>query len=197
VVAHNVSLMVVQAQALGATASDEHVAQATEGIADLGRQAMAEMHRTLTVLRTRDYEESGREPQPGLATIERLIEQSRAVGLAVEFSIEGTPRELSQGLELSAYRIVQEALTNVRKHAGASRAWVGLAYHADGLTVSIRNGGDGGSPAPAVLNGAGGHGIVGMRERAAMFGGTLSAEPLGADGFEVRATLPYVSEPVE
>jgi signal transduction histidine kinase len=194
VVAHNVSLMVVQAQALGATAGDAHVSQATDAIADLGRQAMTEMHRTLTVLRARGHEESGREPQPRLAGIESLIEQSRAAGLAVELSIEGSPRTLSHGLELSAYRIVQEALTNVRKHAGAGRAWVGLAFRDDALAVSVRNAGDGPSVASLARNGGGGHGIAGMRERAAMFGGTLSAEPLGAGGFEVRATLPYGSE---
>jgi signal transduction histidine kinase len=189
--------MVVQVQALGATAGDERVTRATEGIADLGRQAMAEMHRTLNVLRSRDGEESGREPQPGLADIETLIEQSRAAGLAVELSIEGTPHELSQGLELSVFRIVQEALTNVRKHAGATRAWVGLTFDGDTLAVSIRNAGHEGYAAPGGRNGVGGHGITGMRERVAMFGGTLTAEPLGADGFEVRATMPYISEPPE
>jgi signal transduction histidine kinase len=197
VVAHNVSLMVVQAQALGATASDEGVTEATDGIADLGRQAMAEMHRTLTVLRSRDGQEAVREPQPRLADIETLIGQSRAAGLAVELSIEGAPRELSPGLELSAFRIVQEALTNVRKHAGATRAWVGLAFREDAVAVSVRNAGRRESGASAGRNGVGGHGIAGMRERAAMFGGTLTAEPLGADGFEVRAILPYVSEPTE
>jgi signal transduction histidine kinase len=197
VVAHNVSLMVVQAQALGATVPDERVTHSTDGIADLGRQAMAEMHRTLTVLRSRGDEESGREPQPGLAEIEMLIEQSRAAGLDVEFSVEGTPRELSQGLELSAFRIVQEALTNVRKHSRASQAWVGIAFRDDALAVSIRNAGRRGPEAVAVRNGVGGHGIAGMRERAAMFGGTLSAQRLGPDGFEVRATMPYALEPAE
>jgi signal transduction histidine kinase len=158
---------------------------------------MTEMHRTLSVLRSRDYEESGREPQPGLADLETLIEQSRAAGLAVVLSIEGTPRELSPGLELSAFRIVQEALTNVRKHAGASHARVGLAFRDDALAVSVRNTGGGEPNGVVARNGAGGHGIAGMRERAAMFGGTLTAEPLGADGFEVRAIMPYVTGATE
>ena len=128
VVAHNVSLIVVQAQALGATAGSEQVMAATDGIADLGRQAMAEMHRTLGLLRAGegagDDAASARAPQPGLAGLQPLVQQTRAAGLDVTLSIEGAPRELPQTLDLSAYRIVQEALTNVLKHAGATDAHV-------------------------------------------------------------------------
>jgi signal transduction histidine kinase len=102
VVAHNVSLIVVQAQALGATVPDERVATATDGIADLGRQAMAEMHRTLKLLRASEDEASRREPQPGLADLDGLLERSRAAGLPVDLAIEGEPRPLSQGVDLSA-----------------------------------------------------------------------------------------------
>jgi signal transduction histidine kinase len=187
VVAHNVSLMVVQAQALGATSGDPRVAQATDGIAELGRQAMSEMHRTLTLLRA-DDEAPQLSPQPGLANLDRLIEQSRAAGLPVEVTIEGEPRTLPESVDLSAFRIVQEALTNVVKHAGRARTSVTIDYRPDALELTITDEGDG-LAAGAVS--APGHGILGMRERAAMFGGTLTAQRRDGDGFVVNAVLPY------
>jgi signal transduction histidine kinase len=186
VVAHNVSLIVVQAQALGATVPDARGVAATDGIADLGRQAMAEMHRTLKLLRADDAA-TGREPQPGLADLERLLERSRAAGLPVELAIEGEPRTLAQGVDLSAYRILQEALTNVLKHAGRAPTTITLGYRVDALELTVSDRGDR-QPAAAVQ---GGHGIIGMRERVALFGGTLTAAPRNGDGFEVRAVLPY------
>jgi signal transduction histidine kinase len=185
VVAHNVSLMVVQAQALGVTVPEPTVVEMTTGIADLGRQAMTEMHRTLELLRGRDGT-PGRAPRPGLGNLDGLVDQSRTAGLDVDLTVEGAPRELSQSLDLSAFRIVQEALTNVRKHAAGSRARVTVAYTPDALELTIRNaGGD------ARSNGnGGGHGITGMRERAALFGGRLEAGNQ-RDGFEVHAFLPY------
>ena len=194
VVAHNVSLIVVKAQALGATVPDERVAEATDGIADLGRQTMAEMHRTLALLRTTGDDAAERAPQPGLANLDRLLEQSRAAGLDVRLAVEGEPRELSQSLDLSAFRIVQEALTNVRKHAGPAQASVTVGYRPRALELSVVDSGDGGSApagATAATAAAGGHGLVGMRERAAMFGGTLVARPRDGRGFEVNAVLPY------
>jgi signal transduction histidine kinase len=188
VVAHNVSLIVVKAQALGATVPDERVADATDGIADLGRQAMAEMHRTLKLLRTADDDAAQRAPQPGLANLDKLLEQSRAAGLDVRLAVEGEPRELSQSLDLSAFRIVQEALTNVLKHAGPAHADVTVGYRQQALELRIVDSGDG--AAPAIVE-SGGHGLVGMRERAAMFGGTLSAGRRAGSGFEVNAVLPY------
>jgi signal transduction histidine kinase len=190
VVAHNVSLMVVQAQALGATVKEPQVAESTTVIADLGRQAMTEMHRTLELLRDRDHS-GGRTPRPGLASLDKLVEQSRAAGLAVDLAVEGAPRELSQSLDLSAFRIVQEALTNVRKHAPGAGTGVTIGYGERALDLLVRNGGGGVS-----TNGGGnggGHGITGMRERVALFGGRLEAGPRGDDGFEVHATLPYQS----
>jgi signal transduction histidine kinase len=188
VVAHNVSLIVVQAQALGATVPDERVAAATDGIADLGRQAMAEMHRTLKLLRAGDDDAAaGREPQPGLADLDGLLARSRAAGLAVQLAIEGEPRPLAQGIDLSAYRILQEALTNVVKHAGRVEATVTLGYRVDALELTVTDAGDG----RATATGPGGHGLVGMRERAALFGGTLTAAPRNGHGFEVHAVLPY------
>src|SRR3954452_11617860 len=138
VVAHNVSLMVVQAQALGATVREPGVMEATTGIADLGRQAMTEMHRTLELLRERDHA-PGRTPRPGLANLDKLVEQSRAAGLEVDVAVEGAPRELSQSLDLSAFRIVQEALTNVRKHAGGAGTGVTISYGERVLDLLVRN----------------------------------------------------------
>jgi signal transduction histidine kinase len=187
VVAHNVSLIVVQAQALGATVRDERVAEATDGIAELGRQAMAEMHRTLKLLRAGEDEAAGRAPQPGLADLEGLLERSRSVGLPVALAVEGEPRPLAPGVDLSAYRILQEALTNVVKHAGPVPTTVTLGYRGEALELTVTNSGYRHTTAAA----PGGHGLVGMRERAALFGGTLTAAPRNGHGFEVHALLPY------
>jgi signal transduction histidine kinase len=185
VVAHNVSLIVVQAQALGATAGDEHVREATDGIADLGRQTMKEMHRTLKLLRGDDAAELA--PQPGLGELPELLERARTAGVGIELTVEGEPRPLAQSVDLSAYRIVQEALTNVVKHAGRAHTKVTLGYRPDALELTIA---DSGNSAPSAAS-PGGHGLVGMRERAALFGGTLTAGPRDGHGFEVRASLPY------
>jgi signal transduction histidine kinase len=181
-----VSLIVVQAQALGATAGDEHVRDATDGIADLGRAAMAEMHRTLKLLRGAEDGEAALAPQPGLGELERLLERARGAGVGIDLTVEGEPRPLPQSVDLSAYRIVQEALTNVVKHAGRAHTTVTLGYRPDALELTIADSGD----APP-SDGPGGHGLVGMRERAALFGGTLVAGPRDGRGFEVRASLPY------
>jgi signal transduction histidine kinase len=178
--------MVVQAQALGATVKDPKVAELTTGIADLGRQAMTEMHRTLELLRDRDGSR-GRAPRPGLGNLEKLVEQSRAAGLEVDIAVEGAPRELSQSLDLSAFRIVQESLTNVRKHAPGASTRVTVSYGPKTLELTVRNAGG----EAAGSNGGGGHGITGMRERVALFGGTIEAGPGASEGFEVHAVLPY------
>ena len=190
VVAHNVSLIVVQAQALGATAGDERVREATDGIADLGREAMAEMHRTLKLLRAGADGDPALAPQPGLGELDGLLERARGAGVGIDLTVEGEPRPLSQSVDLSAYRIVQEALTNVVKHAGRAHTTVTLGYRPDALELTIADSGD----APRRASAAG-HGLVGMRERAALFGGTLSAGPRDGHGFEVRASLPYDGEP--
>jgi signal transduction histidine kinase len=190
VVAHNVSLIVVQAQALGATAHDEAVTAATDGIAALGRQAMADMHRTLRLLRMDNDDAAVRAPQPSLTNLERLLEQSRAAGLDIELTIEGPPRALAEGLDLSAFRIVQEALTNVLKHAGRAHTRVLVGYRADSLQLVIANDPSGAGDDAPPINGAG-HGLIGMHERAALFGGTLVAQPTEEHGFRVIATLPY------
>jgi signal transduction histidine kinase len=191
IVAHNVSLMVVEAQALGATVHDDRVTHSTEAIADLGRQAMTEMHTTLRLLRADDTEFPELTPQPGLAQLERLIEQSRRAGLEIELTVEGLPRALDRGVDLSAFRIVQEALTNVVKHAVGASTKVTLAYSTSGVQLTIIDTEDEPrtslAPAPAA-----GHGVIGMRERASLFGGTLTTEALPS-GFKVTATLPYAA----
>jgi signal transduction histidine kinase len=188
VVAHNVSLIVVQAQALGATAGDERVRETTDGIADLGRETMTEMHRTLKLLRAGAEPELA--PQPGLSELDDLLERTRGAGVGIDLTVEGEPRPLPQSVDLSAYRIVQEALTNVVKHAGRAHTTVTLGYRPDALELTIADTGDT-APQPT----AGGHGLIGMRERAALFGGTLTAGPRDGRGFEVRASLPYDGAP--
>ena len=190
VIAHNVSLMVVQAQGLGAAIGDPRVASDTRAIADLGRQAMAEMHRTLQLLRA-DGAAAELAPQPGLANIDRLVEQARSAGLRIEFTVHGRPRALPQSEDLSAFRIVQEALTNVVKHAAGADTRVTLDYADDGLRLTIADAGEATDSHREQTPGDG-HGLVGMRERVAMFGGTLSARPRAERGFEVTALLPYL-----
>jgi signal transduction histidine kinase len=192
IVAHNVSLMVVEAQALGATIHDERVSESTDAIADLGRQTMAEMHTTLRLLRG-DGETPELSPQPGLAELERLLEQLRRAGLDVELTVEGQPRRLAQGVDLSAFRIIQEALTNVVKHAAGARTKVTLVYQAQGIELTIIDT-EGEARATLLQEPSDGHGVIGMRERAGLFGGRLTTESL-ADGFKVTATLPYAPTP--
>jgi signal transduction histidine kinase len=149
---------------------------------------MAEMHRTLKLLRGGEDQAAERAPQPGLADLGDLLERSRAAGLRVELAVEGDPRPLAQSVDLSAFRILQEALTNVVKHAGRAHTRVLLGYRADALELTVTDTGDGAharAPTP------GGHGLLGMRERAALFGGSLSAGPRSDHGFEVHAVLPY------
>ena len=190
IVAHNVSLMVVKAQALGATVDDDHrVAEGTRDIADLGRRAMAEMHATLRLLRTGEAETPELAPQPGLAQLEPLIEQLRGAGLEVQLTVEGRPRPLAQSVDLSAYRIVQEALTNVVKHAAGASTKVTISYRANDVQLTIFNT-EGEVRAISSSSSADRHGLIGMQERASLFGGTLRTEVLPS-GFKVTATLPY------
>jgi signal transduction histidine kinase len=193
VVAHNVSLMVVQAQALAATrGGDQEQQTALAGMADLGREALSEMHRMLGVLRVQNWSpptRAEREPQPGVRDLNRLIARTRETGLDAALVVQGSPRELPPGVDLSVYRIVQEALTNVIRHAVASHATVTLSYAPEALEVTILD--DGAGPAPVVNGSSGGHGLVGMRERVALFGGRLETGP-GATGtgYRVHASLP-------
>ncbi|MFE7428811.1 sensor histidine kinase [Streptomyces sp. NPDC057545] len=196
VVAHNVSVMVVQADgaAYVMDAAPDQAKQALETISSTGRQALAEMRRLLGVLRTGDAEESGEYvPQPDVGQIEDLVEQVRQTGLTVDFKIEGTPRPLPSGVELTAYRIVQEALTNTRKHGGPDAgASVRLVYFDDGLGLLVEDDGRGAAHEMYEDGGAdgGGHGMIGMRERVGMVGGTLDAGPRPGGGFRISALLP-------
>ena len=187
VVAHNVSLMVVQAQALAATSGAGPQA-ALGRIATLGREAMSEMHRMLGVLRLQEGAAAEREPQPGVRDLTRLIARAREAGLDATLTIQGEPRDLPTGVDLSAFRIVQEALTNVIRHADAERATVRLRYDREAVHVTITDDGVG----PAAHNGSGGgHGLVGMRERVALFGGSLDTGTAeDGNGYRVHAFLP-------
>ncbi len=196
VVAHNVSVMVVQADgaAYVLDAAPDQAKKALETISSTGRQALAEMRRLLGVLRTGEHQESGEYvPQPDVEQIDELVQQCRTAGLPVDFKVEGTPRPLPSGVELTAYRIVQEALTNTRKHGGPNAgASVRLVYFDDGLGLLVEDDGKG---APHELYEEGGadgqgHGLIGMRERVGMVGGTLDAGPRPGGGFRISALLP-------
>ncbi|MEU4349529.1 sensor histidine kinase [Streptomyces sp. NPDC023838] len=196
VVAHNVSVMVVQADgaAYVMDAAPDQARIALETISMTGRQALAEMRRLLGVLRTGEHREAGEYvPQPDVEQIEELVEQVRTAGLTVDFKIEGTPRPLPSGVELTAYRIVQEALTNTRKHGGPEAgASVRLVYFDDGLGLLVEDDGRGAAHEMYEDGGADGqgHGLIGMRERVGMVGGTLDAGPRPGGGFRISALLP-------
>jgi signal transduction histidine kinase len=192
VIAHNVSVMVVQADGASyALASDPARAREALGaISATGRQALAEMRRLLGVLRREEnVATQERAPQPGVGELGELLDQARLAGLPVSFTIEGTPQPLPSGTALAAYRIVQESLTNTRKHAGpVASASVVLRYSPDALVLTISDDGRG----AAAPDGAG-HGLTGMRERVALYGGSVAAGPRPGGGFEVVATLPLTS----
>jgi signal transduction histidine kinase len=188
IVAHHVSVMVVQADGAGYVLQSDprRAANALAAVSATGRQALAELRRLLGVLRS-DGEQAALAPVPGLGELRELLDQSRAAGLEVSYTLTGAPRELSEGAGLAAYRVVQESLTNTRKHAGlAATAAVTLQYEPDGLVVAVT---DDGLAAPS--GEPGGHGLAGMRERVAIYGGTVTAGPLPGGGFSVRAWLPF------
>jgi signal transduction histidine kinase len=187
VIAHNVSMIVVQAGAERSVLDDDASASTSEvlqTIEQIGRSALTEMRRLLGMLRS--DADNALAPQPGLGDVPRLVTQVREAGLPVDLSIDGERRELPVGIELSAYRIVQEALTNALKHAGEAHAAVRIRYGDDSLELEIVDDGahDGNRAA------GGGHGLVGMRERVALYGGRFDASPNPGGGFVVRAKLP-------
>ena len=187
VVAHNISIMVVQAGAERRAIGTERpeTTEVLSTIEETGRAAMAEMRRLLGMLRRSD-DELTLAPQPSLAHLDDLVDQVREAGLPVDLRIEGQPRPVAPGIDLSAYRIVQEALTNALKHAGPARARVTVRYGENELDIEIADDGAG-SPDEAP---AGGHGLVGMRERVALFGGEMAAGERRGGGYAVRARLP-------
>jgi signal transduction histidine kinase len=186
VIAHSVSVMVVQAGAAEEMLrlDPERAVEPVRAVQETGRQALVEMTRLVGLLRDHG-EELGLAPQPGLGDLDALLEQVREAGLSVALRVEGTPREVSLGVALSAYRVVQEALTNALKHAGEARADVVGRWRPDALEVEVTDDGAGTAPTHS-----GGHGLVGMRERIAVFGGEFAAGPRAGGGFHVRATLP-------
>ncbi|MFG2304744.1 sensor histidine kinase [Actinacidiphila glaucinigra] len=195
VVAHNVSVMVVQADgaAYVLDASPEQAKQALETISTTGRQALTEMRRLLGVLRAGDDGGGEYVPQPGVDQLTELIEQVRGAGLPVAFDVEGESRPLASGVELTAYRIVQEALTNTRKHGGPeAHATVRLTFGDGDLSLLIED--DGRGAQQELYEGGGedgqGQGLIGMRERVGMVSGTLDAGPRPGGGFRISAVLP-------
>ncbi|MEU6771784.1 histidine kinase [Streptomyces sp. NPDC046759] len=191
IVGHNLSVIITLADAGAYAGAPERGKEALYLIGDTGRQALSELRRVLGVLRAADGSRSEPElsPQPGLTDVDALCEGVRAAGLEVVYRTAGDVDALDSGVQLTVYRIVQEALTNTLKHAGAgARANLAIVVEDTRLTITVR---DSGSPAPADRPGTAneeGHGLVGMRERAALYGGHVSAGPAGP-GWTVRVTL--------
>jgi signal transduction histidine kinase len=186
VVAHHVSAIAVQAETARLTTEgmpDEGKAQ-LEAIGDTARDALGEMRRVLGVLRSEETE-ADRAPQPGLGRLDELVDTARASGTDVRLTLSGRPVALPQGIDLCAYRILQEALTNARRHAPGATVDIEIGYDAGALRLRVRD--DGPGPSSEQPDG---HGLLGMRERAIMVGGTLTVGPADGGGFEVAAELP-------
>ncbi len=187
-IAHSVSVMTVQSTAARRVIEDdpERAATALEAIERTGRDAMAEMRRMVSVLRPDPGSAEMLTPQPSLDDLSTLIEQMEAAGLRVDVHVEGERRRVPVAVGVSAYRIVQEALTNTLKHAGTVDAEVVLRYTPGALEIECTDSGDGAGTARS----NGGHGLIGMRERASLLGGEVSAAPRADGGFRVQARLP-------
>jgi signal transduction histidine kinase len=196
VVAHSMSVIAVQS-GVGAHVADTQPEEARKALAAIetaSRAALEELRRLLGVLRQDDGDEphGSLAPVPGLADLDTLLAEVGKAGLAVRLRVEGVRPELPAGVDLSAYRIVQEALTNVVKHAGPARAQVVVCYGDQEVAVEITDDGKGvpGDGRAAKV----GHGIIGMRERVALFGGDLEVGPLPGGGFRVAARLPFAAD---
>jgi signal transduction histidine kinase len=191
IVGHSVSVMTVQVSGVRRLlrAEQEQEREALLAVERTGREALAEMRRVVGALR--DPEEApALAPQPSLSRVGALVATARETGLPVDLEIEGEPVPLPAGVDLTAYRLVQEGLTNSIKHAAASRAEVRVRYDGDYLEVEVSDDGHGGGGAAS--NG-GGHGLVGMRERVSIYGGELEAGPRAEGGFRLRARLPVAT----
>jgi signal transduction histidine kinase len=195
VVAHSLSVVGVQAGAarlvLDADPDPTRARAAVAAIEATANRAMAEMRRALGILRGTEQAGAALAPLPGLGQLPALLDQVRAAGLAVELAVEGTPRPLATSIDLSLYRIVQEALTNALKHAKATSAEVVVRYAPDDVKVEVTD--DGRGP-PTSAPGSAGAGTIGMRERVALFGGELRVGPRPQGGFGVQARLPLSAE---
>ena len=190
VVAHNVSLMAVQAEGAGRVLDGDQpqVRAALAAIATTGRDTIDELRRLLGILRS-DGAEAELVPQPGLADLDPLLDRVRGSGLAVDLTVTGDPITVPAGAQLSAYRIVQEALTNTLKHADASHVAVDLLYSPEVVEVRVADNGNPSGPGDGT-----GQGLVGLRERVALYGGSLTAGP-DTNGYTVRALLPLGTTP--
>jgi signal transduction histidine kinase len=188
VVGHSVSVMTVQASAVRRLMrpDQEKERAALETVETAGREALAEMRRMVGVLRSGDAPPD-LAPPPTLDQLDRLVDNFRRAGLEVFFETTGEPAPLPPGLDLTAYRLVQEALTNTLRHARASRAVVYIGYGDDCLVISVRDDGAGPDGSPP------GTGLLGMRERVAVYGGTLTTGVADGGGFELRAELPVTA----
>jgi len=196
VVAHAMSVIAVQS-GVGAHVADtqpEEAAKALAAIEATSRAALTELRRLLGVLRQNSEPQGDLAPVPGLADLDSLLAEVAKAGLAVRLRVEGSPSQLPAGVDLSAYRIVQEALTNVVKHAGPASAQVRIRYGDHDVTVEVTDNGRG----VMALAGDGrvgtGHGLIGMRERVTAFGGDLEVGPCPGGGFRVAARLPLAVE---
>jgi signal transduction histidine kinase len=187
VIAHNVSVMIIQAAAARRVIDDDpaEARAALESIEATGREAFVEMRRLLGLLRSDDGP-APLAPQPGLANLGQLIANARSAGVVAELSIAGDPRPLAPGIDLAAYRIVQEAITNTIKHAAPTRATIRLTYGPAEIVVDIRDLGGRAAAAPIGV----GHGLVGMEERVRIYGGEFRAGPSPEGGFAIHARIP-------
>ena len=188
VVAHSMSVIAVQAGTGRVVIDDdvEHARRALRSIEESAKQALDEMRRLLGVLRSESDEPPARAPVPTLADVDRLVAHAVEGGTPVDVRVDGHRRPVPAGIELTAYRVLQEALTNVRRHAPGAPARVRVGFEPDELVVEVENGLPGGGP-----GGPPGHGLMGMRERVSLYGGALDAGPRPDGTFRVRARLPY------
>jgi signal transduction histidine kinase len=186
IVSHSISVVTIQTQAVRRRLGPDHAREAADlaAVEATAREALAEMRRLFGVLRA-DGESPGLAPQPGLAELDRLVRQVGAGEMAVRLEVEGDPVPLSPGLDLAAYRIAQEGLTNAVRHAAATEARVLVRYSPHQLDVEVADNGRG-----LVAEPHGGHGLVGIRERVALYGGTVTLEPSAAGGVRLAASLP-------
>jgi signal transduction histidine kinase len=195
VVAHSMSVIAVQAAAGREIvhANPDKAAEVFERIEGVGRESLAELRRMLGVLRGTDEQNASLTPQPGLADVATAVADSTASGVATELVVEGQQRPLPPGIELAAYRIVQEGLTNVRKHAGRSAtATVRISYRPRELVVDVTD--DGRGAATSLAKTGSGQGLIGMRERVEIYGGEITSGPRPGGGFTVHAVLPIVEQ---